>query len=434
MSDLEGTPEEAAGGLLADDPDEKLAEICGVLNAYHAKLVAHVAGRLERDEWQGHRIHSPTQWVAWKTGLSPSRAKQIVQMAERRASFPAVTEAFERGELAVDQVDVVVSRAPAWADAQVVEYAATTTVHQLRCTMRDRFFTPDPDEANAESDGSEPEEAPVDRDRLSTGVTDDHRWRINGELGLDDGGIVDAALREAKDSLFERGNIDATWADALVEVARRSLDSVESPARRDRFRTWFHLDVTDGAMTNTGGWRLPDTVRDHLLCDGVVQPVWEQEGLPTSVGRTQRIVPDRTRRVIERRDRGCRVPGCTATRFVEIHHIIHWLDGGPTDTWNLVSLCPKHHRLHHQGGLGIKGDADAEDGLLFTDDRGNVIERCGRPRPPTDPPEVPAGRYLHPTGERLDMRWLGDNWIHPDELRRRREAAAPLEPKPDEIS
>ncbi len=47
---------------------------------------------------------------------------------------------------------------------------------------------------------------------------------------------------------------------------------------------------------------------------------------------------------------------------------MHWEDGGPTDTANLVALCGFHHRLHHRGGLGI------------------------------------AGRWVHPDGERLDPR------------------------------
>ena len=59
-----------------------------------------------------------------------------------------------------------------------------------------------------------------------------------------------------------------------------------------------------------------------------------------SVGRTQRIVPERTRRLILRRDGGCRVPGCGHDRIVQIHHIIHWLDSGPTDTSNLIHSKP----------------------------------------------------------------------------------------------
>ena len=137
------------------------------------------------------------------------------------------------------------------------------------------------------------------------------------------------------------------------------------------------------------------SVRDHICCDGLVQPVWEREGLPFSVGRTQRIVPERTRRIVERRDRGCRVPGCANDRFLEVHHIIHWLNGGVTDTWNLICLCPHHHRLHHTGVLGISGNADDPDSIVFTDSRGSPLGSCGQTetpgqRSPISRPAVPA--------------------------------------------
>jgi hypothetical protein len=32
------------------------------------------------------------------------------------------------------------------------------------------------------------------------------------------------------------------------------------------------------------------------------------------------------------RDEGCRVPGCTVTQHIEVDHVIHWEDDGPTDT------------------------------------------------------------------------------------------------------
>ena len=63
-------------------------------------------------------------------------------------------------------------------------------------------------------------------------------------------------------------------------------------------------------MTESTGVRMPDGVRDRVACDGRIQPVWERDGVPFSVGRTQRIVPERTRRVVLLRDGGCKVPGC----------------------------------------------------------------------------------------------------------------------------
>jgi hypothetical protein len=104
--------------------------------------------------------------------------------------------------------------------------------------------------------------------------------------------------------------------------------------------------------------------------------------------------------------------GCTSTR-VQCHHLIHWVDGGPTDTWNLCCLCPFHHDGHHGGEFTITGNADDPAGLTFTTRHGSPI----RPGPtfttPTNPP--PPGSsgspplttaYGGPTGESLDLRWV----------------------------
>jgi hypothetical protein len=203
--------------------------------------------------------------------------------------------------------------------------------------------------------------------------------------------------------VFHDGQTDVTWWDALVEVAQRSLDGVTSPARRDRFKTYLHIDVEriDQAAL-TGGWALPEAIRRYLTCDGAVQPVWERDNTPIGLGRTTRVVPPHTRRIVRHRDQGCRVPGCGARRWLDVHHIRHWDDDGPTETWNLACLCPHHHRLHHRGRLGISGNADEPDGLTITNHHGLPIRAGPHPTPPTGPPTPPRGRYRHPTGEHLD--------------------------------
>lgn len=404
------TTEPPPGGAEQPDIDDELAEIAGVLNAQHGRLVEVVERALQRDEWQQSGVHSPAQWLAWKTGLSPHRANEIVRCAERRSSFPRVNEALARGELAVDQA-VVAMKAPSWADASVAEFAMNLTVVQLRKTMTKQFFDEGPQPA-ATDVRDEP-------DRLSTSTNVTGEWRISGVGDVDQGAIVDAALAEAKDALFERGETDATWFDALVEISHRSLDSVSSPARRDRFRTWIHLDTGTGGTSTTDGRLLPPSVRDRLLCDGIAQPVWERNGLPFNVGTSQRIVPSRTRRIVELRDGGCRVPGCTSRHAVEIHHIIHWRQGGPTDTWNLLSLCGKHHRQHHRGRLGIAGHADELDGITVTDHLGRVIATSGRPKIPEHAPDPPETGYVHASGERMDFGYF-TGWVDPGVLRARR--------------
>jgi hypothetical protein len=146
---------------------------------------------------------------------------------------------------------------------------------------------------------------------------------------------------------------------------------------------------------------LGEGLRRYIGCDTRVRPIFEENGKPVSVGRAFRTVPDRTSMVVEERDRGCRVPGCDRSRWLHVHHIEHWEDGGTTNTRNLICLCQHHHRLHHRGKLGIAGDGDDPDGVAFTNERGRRLERCGRATPPGDTP-LPTGNWTPPSGERLD--------------------------------
>jgi hypothetical protein len=75
----------------------------------------------------------------------------------------------------------------------------------------------------------------------------------------------------------------------------------------------------------------------------------------------------------------------------------------------LLALCQRHHRLHHLGRLGIRGDADDPDGVVFTDERGRQMDGRGRVVPAGRLFEqaaarlgIPAGAWSHPTGERFD--------------------------------
>jgi hypothetical protein len=72
---------------------------------------------------------------------------------------------------------------------------------------------------------------------------------------------------------------------------------------------------------------------------GTNRPLWTTEGLPINLGWSHRIVPARTRLVVEDRDQICRHPSCVANAHLQAHHIVHWINGGMTDTSNLRCLC-----------------------------------------------------------------------------------------------
>ena len=78
----------------------------------------------------------------------------------------------------------------------------------------------------------------------------------------------------------------------------------------------------------------------------------------TRVGRARQAVPPALRRAVLSRDRHCcRVPGCTNTHYVDVHHIRPRSEGGRNTLENLITLCTAHHRATHRGELIIDGHA-----------------------------------------------------------------------------
>jgi Domain of unknown function (DUF222) len=117
--------------MAATDLETRIADVCGVLNAAHAQLVTLIAEAVETGVWDVAGIRGPQHWVAWKTGFSPARAKQIVHIATRSVDLPVTMNAFMDGELAIDQVAVVAKYVPAHNDAEATELAKHATVMQL---------------------------------------------------------------------------------------------------------------------------------------------------------------------------------------------------------------------------------------------------------------------------------------------------------------
>jgi hypothetical protein len=70
------------------------------------------------------------------------------------------------------------------------------------------------------------------------------------------------------------------------------------------------------------------------------------------LGRSSRVVSPAQWKALLLRDGGCVMPGhdCPPA-YVEAHHLISWLNGGPTDLWNLASVCTFGHTLLHERGF-----------------------------------------------------------------------------------
>ncbi len=381
---------------------EELAELAGQRNAVDGRIVEIVA-ELDRDELCGATgARSVAALVAWKLGWSSGNAHTITTVPSRLQEFPRCVAGMREGRLSLDQVGVVAARAGAGSDEHYAQLAAVATVNQLRTAVK-LEPRPEPD--------SRPEPQPS-----ITATSDEHAasWRIR--LGHDDAAQFEAALASHREALFAEWKQDhdssehtaqncpplPTNLEAFMRLVQAGWD--DEAARRPHGQhttVVVHVDVAQRAAALHLGPLLSDAERRYLTCDATCEVWFERAGQVIGAGRASRVINRRLRRALEHRHPHCAVPGCGATRGLHAHHIRHWEDGGPTELFNLVLVCPYHHRSHHRGAITITGPA--ED-LVVTDSDGQRLTAASLARPPTQPPPAVAP-YPGPTGERAHWWW-----------------------------
>jgi hypothetical protein len=144
-----------------------------------------------------------------------------------------------------------------------------------------------------------------------------------------------------------------------------------------------------------------DTAR-RIACDATVQHVTERpDGSLIDLTRRSRTVRGRLRRAARMRDRGCRFPGCTRRGRIDVHHIIHWEDNGPTRLDNVVCLCRWHHRRVHEGGWTMRAVGST---LQFIAADGRVLAES----PPPTPGDAEAVTAHGRSARDGKCNWLGE--------------------------
>jgi hypothetical protein len=194
--------------------------------------------------------------------------------------------------------------------------------------------------------------------------------------------MVDAPTRAAR-----RADAAGVLAETFLKHGGHALNGGE------RHQIVVHVDAETFRNSTAGRCEMEDgpslaaeTVR-RFACDSSVVMLLENEnGEPLNVGRRTRSIPPAIRRALNARDKGCRFPGCTHTRYVDAHHIHHWAHGGETRKQNLVTLCRAHHRLVHEGGITIQ---ILDDGAFrFVRPNGKAFDSYP-PQPSSDSSQLP---------------------------------------------
>jgi hypothetical protein len=212
--------------------------------------------------------------------------------------------------------------------------------------------------AYLDQDGPRPNDTPETRRHLSFRDRDGG-YELAGWLDREATELLRAALsplaapRPATDTEIDLRNGAQRDADALIDLAQRSLQTGDLPTEggeRPQVVVTMSLAVLQGRIGSaslTFGGPINADIARRIACDARVIPmVLGARGEPLDVGRASYTVPTAIRRAVLARDGGCAFPGCPVpAHWCDIHHCIHWADHGPTSVGNCVALCGRHHRL-----------------------------------------------------------------------------------------
>jgi hypothetical protein len=406
--------------------EREITELAAHIYAATCRWLSLVAEFDRREGWAQWGCTSCAHWVSWRCGITPAAAREHVRVARRLEELPAIRAAFAEGRLSYSKVRALTRVGTIEREKELLGLALHATASQLERIVRGYRGVVAAERAAA---GGQPERY------VTWSHADDGSLLLRARLPPEEGAVVLAALEAGVDRLAPRApestgparvsaetpSTDfALAADGLAadhvpaEAPAADLDSVSAetppppigerradalvlmadtllaaPAHAgrsggDRYQVVVHADEATLRGEGPGerceladGTPLAAETARRLACDASVVPLrTSARGQPLSVGRKTRSIPPALRRALNRRDHGCRFPGCTRARHLDAHHIEHWARGGHTSLGNLVHLCHHHHRLLHEGGYTVSGDPAGA--LLFRRPDGRAIPACPR--------------------------------------------------------
>jgi len=432
--------------------EAQICELAGHLAAATCRFLVLLADFDARRGWASWEMNSCAQWLSWKCQMSSGAAREHVRVARALQELPAIRAEFAAGRLSYAKVRALTRIATPGTEAGLAEIAGPMTGNQL-----ERFAR-----AHRQASPSDDAAARIRR-RLAWRWEEDGSLAGTFRLPPLQGAVLLKALRAAAGDLGQlpggpRGDGDvsaetpapelpagkpvlatsSSLADALVVVAEAFLaGKVAGADDAEVYQVIVHAGTgalaapADPAADPAGvsaetpvpAPRVPGHPADPARChveDGPALTVstaqmigcgaalsWmrhDRNGAVLALGRRRRRPSAALRRAARERDQcRCRFPGCESRR-TDLHHIVHWIHGGRTDLENLISLCPRHHKLIHDRGYQIATRPDGTFAFYRAD--GTALPGS----PPLPPPDGAIGgtHDADVTAETIIPPWYGE--------------------------
>ncbi|MGI9621723.1 MAG: DUF222 domain-containing protein [Acidimicrobiales bacterium] len=362
----------------------ELCEVASAVNVALAKVISHADRHDLTVQDCGLKVGA---WMARNATRPAGQCRKQASKARHAiAHFADSVHAAADGPMGWDHVDLLVAvsnvrnrDALASVQDRLIEAA-----QQLRWREWETLVRTIAEEAD--EDGSYDPNEDEHANRLRLNALGDGTIDVSGRLVGETAHIVEGTIDAIADELFRNYkrdhdlNADIIIPDrttlkalALAEACRRARAinlNQTAPARPETIVVIQHDPTSERTwITDRYGKVVPAAALDRLLDDADYRALnLDATGQPLDLGKKHRLISRDQRTALTVRDGGCIFPGCdTPAPWCDGHHVIAFIDGGPTDLYNIALLCRQHHGLTHSNGWRMRQSLDPtqHNGALF---------------------------------------------------------------------
>jgi hypothetical protein len=367
MFDVLDELEEAIDKVAAGEADVDVVRLSRLAERLEFQRLRAVR-RLDRSRrYAADGALSAAGWLRHRCQMTYGAAAGSVAVARKLDVLPALSDAFAAGEVTRQHARILADACTAAREdairelePQLVAAAKATDAREFRNLVGAVADAIDGDGGAASA------EAQHERRLLHVSPLLDGMYAIDGLADREGAEILLGALHAATDPPMSDGRTAGQRRyDALIrvcEAAAPALDPGPGRARQVHANVTVDLEV----LERRGGPALATRVRAdaahvgrlsaetlrRMTCDAdIARVVTDGASAPLDVGRRTRVASPSLWRALVARDGGCVADGCDRPPgWCDVHHRIHWADGGSTNLENCELRCRRHHRAVHEGG------------------------------------------------------------------------------------
>lgn len=342
---------------------ERIQDLHRRLTRGKAELIAAIYEFDANNLAEAHGASSTATWLCRVLGISRSTAYEYVRVGKELVDFPILDFAFERGEVDYSTVRLLLKYITSDNEQELVDLAKKLGHEQMKKVLSGQ-------------ETKDSRDVPEYYFRLRE--LDNGSVAFEGVANAVDGAALRAALKIGESAYYDSDNGEEEAAAAEAKPARQTVSGHGMPVGRELLKAFMgivqiartkptnplrapgaHVNVVLNADAHAympAGPKAPSKVLENLVANALARlTVTDKSGMALNVGRAQRLATDKqVNALMTMWSHQCAMPGCNNTRFMEIHHMQEWADGGETNLDNLIPLCSACHSLVTDGFADIQ--------------------------------------------------------------------------------